>query len=68
MSQRTFTTSSKPLAEKMGWKYSKNNLTPLGGFEREDVQNYNEFKHYSQPYFDFEREKLRYQPLFYRDE
>ena len=68
LSQRTFTTSSKPLAEKMGWKYSKNNLTPLGGFEREDVQNYNEFKHHSQPYFDFEREKLRYQPLFYRDE
>ena len=52
----------------MGWKYSKNNLTPLGGFEREDVQNYNEFKHHSQPYFDFEREKLRYQPLFYTDE
>lgn len=68
LSQRTFTASSKPLAEKMGWKYSKNNLTPLGGFEREDVQNYNEFKHHSQPYFDFEREKLRYQPLFYTDE
>ena len=68
LGQRTFTTNIKPILEELGWFYSKNTKKPLNGFEISDFQNYKDKKPYSLQEYDFDNERYKYQPLFYKED
>lgn len=62
MKQNTFTSRAKPLMEKAGWEYSRNNLAPLGFWDKDDLELLKELDpHYKYP-IDIKRSKI--QPLF----
>ncbi len=62
MKQNTFTRQAKPLMERLGWSYSRNNLAPLDGWNKDDMKLLEKYDiHYQ---FNVEVEPHKKQPLF----